>query len=554
MRKSDRGRRRNVLRLLVEKAGVMILAAVALACSAPTPAPEPPPAAEQVTRGGTFVFGARGGAQHLNWYAEMGGAAGVTFGPIYEPLVNFDYQPGKDFRADFKVVPWLAESWQRTDDTTYVFKIRPNAVWHDGQPVTAADVLFSYEYLRDPKNNFIRRSQLDSVDKIEQIDQKTVRMTTRGIAPGLLRELAEPSVSIYAKHVGESGRKYEEVAIASGPFKLESYSRATGATYVKNEQHWMSGSPYIDRIKVTWPLDNSALLAAFATGQNDILQLQDIPQLDTAKAIAPNIQYGEYVSDNEDALYMRVDRRPFNDVRVRRAIHLTVDRQGLMGIIMQGKGVLNPPAMNGARTGWVIPQEELAKLPGYRQPKEQDIAEAKRLLAEAGYPQGLKFELKYNQTHSRTPRWSEVVSEQLRAAGIQAELKPLERGAFTRDQKEGNFDAILNTIGKFEPLADWRAAFHSKGGLNGGQIKDPDLDRLLDQLDTTVDDETGKRIFIDFQRLLLDRVYAVSTASPIAFAAWQPWVKDYVFNAAGQSYPRNWAILKLDLNKVPKDR
>ena len=541
------------------KALVLPLVLLAAACGAPSgPAPNhsDKTAPQAVTRGGTFAFGARGGAQHLNWYQEGGGAAGVTFGPIFEGLVSFEYAPGKDYRQDLRVIPAIAESWQRTDDTTYVFKIRQNAYWHDGDQVTANDVVFTYNYVRDPKNTVALGSSLASIDKLEAPDPFTLRMTTKGVAPNLLRDLSERSLVILPKHVADKGTRFEDSGVGSGPFKLEKYDRAGGATYVRNDKYWLPDSPYIDRLKINWPLDNSALLAAFATGQNDVLQIQDQPQLDAAKAIKPDLQYGEYVGDNEDAFYMRVDRKPFNDIRVRRAIHLGTDRQNVLNILMGGKGVLNPPAMNGARTGWVIPQDELVKLPGYRAPKEQDIAEAKRLLAEAGYLQGLKFNMKFNQTHTRAPKLSEVLSAQLKQVGVDAVLSPVERASFFRDQKDGNFDAYVDTIGRFEPVANWRAQFHSgpSGSQNGGMINDTDLDALLDQFDKNLNEEEQKRLYIQIQRLLLDKVYAVSTVAPINFAAWQPWVRDYVFNAAGQSYPLNYQTLKLDLNRVPKDR
>ncbi len=282
----------------------------------------------------------------------------------------------------------------------------------------------------------------------------------------------------------------------------------------------MDGAPYMDRVKVTWPLENSALLAAFATGQNDVLQLPDQPQLEAARAIVPGLQFSEYVAENEDALYMRVDRPPFNDLRVRRALHLGFDRQSMLGILMQGRGGLNPPGINGARTGWVIPQDELLKLPGYNSAtKSQDAAEARRLLAEAGYGQGLRFKLKYNQTHTRAPQVSQVLAEQLKSIGVEAELQPTERAAFYKDQQTGNFDAYVDTVGSFDP-----------------------------------DEGEQRRLFIAFQRLLLDKAYEISAPTPIAYAAWQPWVKDYVFNPAGQSYPLNWATLKLDTTRVPSGR
>lgn len=500
------------------------------------------------------MYGARGGASNLNYYTETGGAASVTFGPVYESVVSLDYQPGKDFRTELKVVPWLAESWQRVDPTTYLFQVRRDAVWHDGAPITAADVVFSYQYARDPNNKFVAGSLLSTVDRIEMVDGHTFRLTTKGPSPLLLHNLAGTSLPIYPKHVAERGSKFEEVAIGSGPFRLEKFDRQSGATYVRHERYWRPDSPFIDGIKVVWPLDDAALLAAFATGNNDILQLQDKPQLDSARAVARDLQYGEYVNDSNDALYLRRDRAPFDDIRTRKAIHLAVDRQAILNIAWAGLGGINPPGMNGARTGWVIPQEELLKLPGYRQPKDQDLAEAKRLLAEAGYAQGLRFSLKYVQSFPRIPQNSQIIADQLRQIGTQVDLKPMERSAFLKDQQQGDFDAIYNPVGSFTPEHAWRNYFHSKGALNPGRVADAELDRLIEQLEMALEEDEQKRLYIAIQKLLFEKVYVVSTISPTGFAAWQPWVKDYVFNSLGQAYPRNWADIKLDTARVPSNR
>lgn len=531
---------------------------VLLGCTAPSAGPISPQEAtggdQATTRGGVFLYGARGGAQHLNWYAETGGAASVTLGPIYEPLVGINYQPGKDFREDLKVVPWLAESWQILNETTYEFRLRPNAFWHDGQPLTPADVVFTYEYARDPKNNFRARALFAGVDAIEQPDQGRIRLTAKSPVADLLQNLAEPALVIYPKHVADRGASYEEAGTGSGPFRLERYDRQSGASYVRNERYWREGSPYVDHIRVTWPLDDAALLAAFATGQNDILQIQDKPQLDTAKAVARDLRYSEYVQDSTDAVSLRLDRSPFNDLRVRKALHLAVDRQAMLTVAWHGLGGINPPGVNGARKGWTIPQEELLKLPGYRQPKDQDIAQAKRLLQEAGHGGGLRFTLKYVQTFPRIPQMSQIFAEQLRSIGVQVVLTPMERAAFLKDQREGNFEAYFNPLGRFAPEEDWRNYFHSQGGLNLGRIADPELDRLIEQVETTVGAEQRQKLYVAVQRLLEEKTYVIPTVTPVGFAAWQPWVKDYVFNPLGQAYVRNWSAIKLDLSQIPQNR
>src|SRR5439155_5651612 len=140
---------------------------------------------------------------------------------------------------------------------------------------------------------------------------------------------------------------------------------------------------------------------------------------------------------------------------VRQAIHLAIDRQDMVARLTYGIGKIDPPAMNGARQGWVIPQEELLTLPGYRQPKDKDLAEAKRLLTDAGYPNGFKAGLKFLSTNVGTPQGAELLSNQLKSINVSLELQPTEQAQFAQVQRDGGFDSYYGTFARFQPEPAW---------------------------------------------------------------------------------------------------
>ena len=169
----------------------------------------------------------------------------------------------------------------------------------------------------------------------------------------------------------------DKEAVGTGPFRLTTWDPRGNATLVKNESYWISGRPYLDKVVLFYNFEASGAIAAFAAGKNDVVKVTDKAQFESVKAANPDAWGEPFAQNISDHLIMKIDRPPFGDVRVRRALHLALDRQEMLNTLSFGEGTMNPPGMNGARKGWSITQEELAKLPGYRQPRDQDLAEAK---------------------------------------------------------------------------------------------------------------------------------------------------------------------------------
>ena len=322
----------------------------------------------------------------------------TTLSFVYSKLVRHkvgpEVQPGI-----FTVEPDLAERWEALDDTTYVFHLRRGVKWHNKPPVNgrelvAEDIKFTYDrFLTDPGN--ANRYMLDRVERVEVVDRYTVKFVLKEPFVWLVNALAYPwSMWIIAPEVVQQfgDLKKPETAIGTGPFLLEHYEPNVKTVFKRNPEYFRRDQPYIDGVEWLVLEDESTGLAMYRTGQIDCgpwhwwsVRQQD---LETLKKSHPNLTYQDFLSNVTSAIFMRTDMPPFNDVRVRRAISHAIDRQGLIDAVWV-RGAPTPAVARGL-VEWSLPIDQLGVGAKYYQ---YDPREARRLLAEAGYPAGFKTQI-----------------------------------------------------------------------------------------------------------------------------------------------------------------
>jgi len=307
-------------------------------------------------------------------------------------------------------------------------------------------------------------------------------------------------------------------------------------------------------VAVIYGLDPSARLAAFVSGKTDIIIVPDQVQFDTVRGALPDVQFHVAHGPYNYGMYFKLDQPPFNDVRVRRAMHLAVDRKAMIDTITFGKGVINSSPIPAAKKGWAIPEEELLKLPGWRQPKTADIAEAKRLLAEAGYTNGFKTALTMNSGIITASAVSEMLAGQMKAIGVEMTVKALEPGVWVKSQRDGDYEILMQGIGSMLPDRNLHNYLHSKGGLNTAPVRDATVDRLIEAQSQELNEASRKKQLLDLQKRVLDQVYHAPTIDLAFFPAWQPYVKHYVFNHGAQPYLVEPHSVWLDQKAVPPGR
>jgi peptide/nickel transport system substrate-binding protein len=435
----------------------------------------------------------------------------------------------------------LAESWTQPNETTYVFKLRRGVRWHNKPPVngrelTADDVRYSIERFLTVKGN-ANAYMLRSVDKVEAVDTHTVKFTLKEPFAWFLDMLASPmAVAIVAREAIEKfgDMKKPEAVIGTGPWMLDSYRPNVGYTLVRNPTYFLPNLPHIERVEATVDEDNASRIASFLAGKYDlgwefpgVINRTDWVQIrDALKHKRPNLRTAEFPANVMSHISMRTDQKPFSDVRVRQAMSLAIDRQGILDATAEGVGVFNP-AVPAALRDWSLPIDQLGEGAKYF---KHDPKEAKRLLAAAGYPNGFPASLCFTTYGSTVLVDSmQLVVKYLKDVGIDAKVDQKEYGAYIASCFVGKFDSM--TYGPQTPFLEpdnfLFAQYYPGEPKNQSHINDPVLADLLVKQRRTFDVAKRREIIHEIQRYLAKQQYYVQMASGVYVGVWDGALKNY---------------------------
>lgn len=406
---------------------------------------------------------------------------------VYGKLVQYDQK--------MQVVPDLAESWHRVDDLVYEVKLRQGVKWHDGVDFTAEDVKYSLERILDP--SCLYRSKIESIDRVEIVDKYTVRLHLKYPDGTLFANLADTGMSMVPKHILEAGGDLRTKPIGTGPFMMVEHVPDSYIKYAKNPYYYEEGKPYLDEIVMRIIKDDSGKIAALRAGQVDLINLNDMQHVAELRK-DPNLVVVANPSVTSVVLFGNMKRKPFDDIRVRKAISMAINREEILQVVGFGEGTLTGP-IPPANAYWALPESEI------KEAYKVDIEGAKRLLEEAGYPNGFKTTIQVNNTYPYTIPVGQVVQRQLGAVGIEVEIQTLEWGLVVDNTKKGNFDLqVRPAIGRGDPDLYTFELFHTGSSRNYTGISVPELDELLEQGRATMEPEVRKQIYDEVQRLLLE--------------------------------------------------
>jgi peptide/nickel transport system substrate-binding protein len=440
----------------------------------------------------------------------------------------------------------LAESWSQPSETTYIFKLRKGVRWQNRPPVngrelTAEDVVYSVERFRTLKGN-ANAYMLSSLDRVEAIDKHTVKFTLKEVYVWFLDMLANShAVPIVAKECVEKfgDLKKPESMVGSGPWMLDSYRPNVGYTFVRNPGYFLSGLPYIDRIEVSVDEDNASRMAAFIAGKYDlgweyqgVINRVDWVQIkDTLKQKRPRLQTAEYPNSVMSHIYMRTDKPPFSDIRVRRAMSLAIDRKGIIDSVYEGGGTINPP-VPAALKDWSVPMDQLGE--GGRWYK-CDPAQAKKLMAEAGHANGFSATMEFTTYGSQILiDMNQLVLKSLKDMGIDVKLQTKEYGAYIATTFYGKFDSMAfgPQTGFQEPDNFLYGQYYPGELKNQSHINDPVVADMLVRQRRTQDVAKRREVIYEIQRYLAKQQYYVQMPSATQIAVWDGALKNYATNVS----------------------
>jgi len=461
----------------------------------------------------------------------------LTF--THSRLVKHKAGPGVQ-PGTFPIEGDLAESWTQPNDTTYVFKLRRGVKWHpkpplNGRELTADDVVYSIERFRTVKGN-ANAYMLASVEKVEAVDKYTVRFVLKEPFVWFLDVLANPMAAcIVAKEAVEKfgDLKKAEATIGTGPFMLERHEPNVRMSFVRHPNYFVAGLPYADGVELTIDTDPASRFSGWLSGKYDFgpeyQQVVRRTDLEIARPRKPGLQTGEYVWFTGGYTAVKLDQDPFKDVRVRRAMGRASNWREFLESSphAQGQGAPNM-AVPAAAADWSIPLAELT--PEGRELYEQDVPAAKRLLAQAGYPSGVKVPCE--STAGYGPDYVDRMSIALKnykAAGIDVDLKLKEYGAYISSTIYGKFDKM--TFGLrgawIDPDAYLYRSLMPGQPLNSAGVNDAKLTEMLRLQRRTFDEKKRRELIFDIQRHVAHHAYYLYDASQKVVSAWEPYVKNY---------------------------
>jgi len=435
---------------------------------------------------------------------------------VFERLVVLD--------ETFTPTPQLATSWT-TNETAdlWTFALRRGVRFHDGETFTAKDVVYTYRRLLDPATASPASSALAPIDPngIEAVDDATVRFRLK--APVVAFPELIANLFTYIVRDGQPGDRIRTQGLGTGPFKVKQFIPGEEPSlFVKNEQYWQPGLPKVDAVELRSIPDPSARIAAITSGQLDLLW--DVPRLGLDQFEKnPDIRIVTIHTPYVLAFSAWTDTPPFDDVRVRQALKLAIDRKQMLQLALGGHGQIagDSPVAPWVRYGLQDP------------PKPRDIAQAKRLLAEAGHGGGLEIELHTSEVTSGFIELSTLFQAQVAEAGVAVKL--------IKEPADGYWSNIW--LKKSFVMSSWSGrsaddalsvAYLSDAKWNETHWRLPEYDKYIAEARRTLDEAKRGALYRQAQQMLRDDGGAIIPVFPDAIGAtranvtgWKPHPQQY---------------------------
>ena len=410
---------------------------------------------------------------------------------IFDSLVRKD--------QNFNLVPGIAQRWDMPDPLTYVFHLRPGVRFHDGRALTAKDVKWTLDTMRDGSLTTIKGATYKLVDRVEIRDDLTaVVHLTQPFAP-LLWNLSAGAFGIVPYG---SGKDFKNRPIGSGPFRFVRFDPDSQVIIERNDDYW-GGPPRVQRIQFAVVPDATTRALELRKGSADVAPVNAFPP-DMVRSLArePNIVVQSHPGTSLAYLAFNLRDPILKDVRVRQALAYAIDRQAILHYLMADSGRLADS---------VLPPEHWAHDPALPQ-YEYDVVRANAILDAAGYPRGpdgVRFHLTMKTSDNEATRLLAVVlQQQLRKASVALDIRSFEFATFYSDVSKGAFQLYsLRWIGYSNQDPDiFEDAFHSASfapkRANRSYYSNPELDHLLEEGRRTIDQEKRKQIYAQVQRIL----------------------------------------------------
>jgi len=426
--------------------------------------------------------------------------------------------------------PDLAHSWSYSPDLTeWTFNLRDGLVFHDGTPCTAADVVASFEAILDPNTASPALQNVGPITSVTAKDKATAVFKLSAPFADLPVTLAYTNAKIVPAGIAKSGlARLDQQAIGTGPFKLVSFEPERLVVVARNEAYYDKDRPYLDRVEVVVHPDTTAQGSALISGDTDLMisvEPTEYARLKGSQGVrALRVPSGQFCN-----VILGCNQKPFDDVRVRQALAATIDRSTMVDFVVEGYGTpgSDSPLSSAYR---FFAEQPIAK---------PDIARAKQLLAEAGYPNGLTLTLIASDKPSVRTQLAVALREMAKPAGFTIDVQTMPHSTYL-DQvwKKGAF-----YVGFYNMQATADAIFSllytSNAAWNETHWNNAAFDKLVGDARTTADEPKRKALYAEAQKLMHDEVPSIIPVFFDLLGAQRDYVQRY------QLHPRG-AVFRLD--------
>jgi peptide/nickel transport system substrate-binding protein len=468
-------------------------------------------AQEQPRRGGVLQVALPADPPSLDAHQEQTFAVAQPMGPVYNNLIVLDPHNYPQIIGD------LAKSWTVSDDyLTYTFTLHEGVKFHDGSDLTSADVKASFDRIVFPGEGVIsvRRGNFQMIKSIEAPDRSTVVFRLNHPSPAFLSNLSGPANFIYPKKYLDTDPHYFKThAVGSGPFKLKNYVRGSYVELERNPDYWKKGLPYLDGIKYFIITDTSARTTALRSGRVDC-ELRFLPPGDVEaikQSLGDKVVVAKVQNIGNFGVTFNMDKKPFDDERVRKALTLAIDRYDAVKTLSTITnleyvgGIMHPDSQ------WALSQEELEAFPGFSRDHAANLREAKRLLAEAGYPNGFKTVLTNRNVKMPYIDLAVYLISTWKKIGVEAEHKVEETATYSQTRVNRDFELIVDPygsqlVGDPEELLD---KFVTGQPENYGRMSDPVIDGLFAQQAREMNEQKRIQLVKEMQKRILEKVWRI---------------------------------------------
>lgn len=533
------------------KRGAAIVAAVALAGMAVT-AGSAIAQAEAPKYGGTVEIGSvYPTISALSWdLADWNWKQNYDTGQVYEHLFAADLSKSKrnGGKYAFQADAWLpedairgelAESWKWTDPLTLEVKLRKGVKFPakpgvmEERELVAEDVVFSYS--RQEASAKKIPTYFDHLSKVEARDKHTVVFRFKEFNAEWDYRFGWGYYSgIMPKEVATAGAANWKNVNGTGPFTLTQFVQGNASTYTKNPQYWDSERignkdyklPFVDKVVLRTIKDEATRNTMLRTGKLDIMEGLRWTAVDELKRSAPQLQWSRWLSYTGQYLALRVDTKPFNDIRVRRALNMAINKQEIVKQYYGGNAELFAYPQHPDYVGYYEP---LSAMPdNVKELFTYNPDKARKLLAEAGYPKGFTFKVQVCACSPDHMELLPLIAAYLEQIGVRIQIQPMEYGAFLSAMTtKTNAPGYMMNNGHTNPTTTIRKSFVSGQVWNASQWNDPKFDKRVEEAFELRDVGKRQEAVRALTREIVGQAPYIWLPTQYVYTAWWPWVKNY---------------------------